>query len=501
MRSPARAGRRRAHRPLASRCCKLILVALVVVVGLPQSSVAATANVAVRDTSFDPSELHIQPGDTVLWSGSSFRTHTVTSDESGLFNSGDMRAGDTFSRRFNREGFFPYFCRYHGARGGVGMSGLIVVGDPEPPDGGSDHRRPRVHVPQDFRTIQRAADFAVPGSTIVIAPSVYREAVMVSTPDLVFKGVDRFRTIVGGGGARADGFTVTADDVSIKNLTIRNFTNSGITFADVTGYTARGIDSIKNRTYGIRAMSSYNGLIANSFSWGNGDSAYRVEGCLACSTLIDDVKGLYSYLGYAGVNSTGVVVRDSTFRHNGVGVAAMSDASVTAAPNRGTMLIGNLVSSNNYTSIPAAGLSSVSGIPFGTGVWFAGARNGLVRGNHILSHSRYGVLVTQSLDSSFAPSNNMTISNQVTEAGVYSLAWDGAGDDNCFSNNVIDGATGPPDLQGVYGCDDRPFSGSPFPPVAEAVADSLVLDPSRQQTDPPEPDRPRCQKGRRGCDR
>jgi hypothetical protein len=194
-------------------------------------------------------------------------------------------------------------------------------------------------------------------------------------------------------------------------------------------------------------------------------------------------------------------VRDSAFRHNGVGLAAMSEAAANGAPNRGTVLLNNIVARNNYTSIPAAGLSSASGIPFGTGVWFAGARNGLIRGNHILSHSRYGVLVSWSMDGTFAPANNMTVANQVENASIFSLAWDGAGDDNCFSDNVLDGSTGPPDLQDVYGCDERPFSGVPYAPVAEDVAASLIFDSSRQQTEPPSPKRPRCQRGVHGCNR
>ena len=488
---------RRPSKPSLRSRIPWLLAALLCVAGLPQPAVAATANVVVRDNRFEPLDLHIEPGDRVEWRVSGFRAHTVTSDARGLFDSGSMRSGDTFSRRFNKEGLFPYFCRFHGRRGGVGMSGVIIVGNPRPEGSG----RPRIRVPEDFRTIQRAVAAAPSGSTIVVAQGVYRESVTVSTPDLVIKGVDRFRTVVTGEDTRTDGFLVTADDVKIKNLTVRRFINSGVTFSDVTGYTVRQVDSIKNRTYGIRAVGSFDGLIANSFAWGSGDSAYRVEACVACSTLIDGVKGRYNYLGYAGVNSTGVVVRDSLFRNNGVGVAAISDAATDGAPNRGTTLLDNVVAGNDYTSVPAAGLSTTSGIPFGTGVWLAGTRNALVRQNRIVNHPLYGILVTESMDGTIAPANNTTVANQVDGPSTYSLAWDGAGDDNCFSENVIDGSTGPSDIQDVYGCDDRPFSGTPFPPVADQVADSLVLDPNREQTEPPNPNRPRCQKGAPGCRR
>jgi plastocyanin len=486
---------RPATRSLRSRI-PWLLAALLCVAGLSQPAVAATANVAVRDNRFDPLDLHIDPGDRVEWKTAGFRAHTVTSDARGLFDSGSMRSGDSFSRRFNREGLFPYFCRFHGRRGGVGMSGVIIVGEP----GGGAGRR-RIRVPQDFRTIQRAVTAAPSGSTIIVAPGVYRESVTVSTPDLVIRGIDRFRTVVTGEDTRTDGFLVTVDDVMIKNLTVRRFLNSGVTFSNVTGYTLREVDSIKNRTFGIHAVGSFDGVIADSFAWGSGDSAYRVEGCVACSTIIDGVKGQFSYLGYAGVNSTGVVVRDSLFRNNGVGLAAMSAAGTDGAPNRGTTLLDNVVNTNDYTSVPAAGLSEVSGIPFGTGVWLAGTRNALVRRNRILDHPLYGVLVTESMDGNFAPANNTTVANEVEGPSTFSLAWDGAGDDNCFSENAIDGSTGPSDIQDVYGCDDRPFSGTPFLPVADQVADSLTLDPNRVQAEPPNPNRPRCQKGVPGCRR
>lgn len=55
--------------------------------------------------------------------------HTVTSD-TGVFNSGDMSRGDTFAYTFTTPGQFPYYCRYHGDKGGIGMSGIVIVSAP-----------------------------------------------------------------------------------------------------------------------------------------------------------------------------------------------------------------------------------------------------------------------------------------------------------------------------------------------------------------------------------
>ena len=48
-----------------------------------------------------------------------------------LFASGNLAGnGASFSHTFTATGNVPYFCRYHGGRGGSGMSGLITVTDP-----------------------------------------------------------------------------------------------------------------------------------------------------------------------------------------------------------------------------------------------------------------------------------------------------------------------------------------------------------------------------------
>jgi hypothetical protein len=48
-----------------------------------------------------------------------------------------MGQGDTYSRTFQQPGSFPYYCTFHGAPGGEGMSGTVVVtgATGEPGDG------------------------------------------------------------------------------------------------------------------------------------------------------------------------------------------------------------------------------------------------------------------------------------------------------------------------------------------------------------------------------
>ncbi|HEY2596611.1 MAG TPA: plastocyanin/azurin family copper-binding protein [Chloroflexota bacterium] len=83
----------------------------------------------MQGISFDQTEVHVQPGQPVVWSNASGTEHTVTADD-GSFDSGDVEAGDQFTVPFDAAGTYPYFCQYHGAAGGVGMSGVIVVDGP-----------------------------------------------------------------------------------------------------------------------------------------------------------------------------------------------------------------------------------------------------------------------------------------------------------------------------------------------------------------------------------
>jgi plastocyanin len=476
----------------------------------PAPSQAATSTVFTRDNRFDPEEIRIDPGDTVVWNNAGSRIHTVNADDRS-FRSGDMGTRETYSHTFPEEGYFPYFCKYHGARGGVGMAGVVIVGDPEiPGDGGGGGLSDSdvLVVPKEFPTIQKAVDAAKPGKIIKIQPGLYNESVAVKTPRLTIKGVDRFRTIIHGNDERSNGFLVDgANNVRITNLTVRNFTGNGIFFNDVNGYQADHIDSIKNRTYGIYAFDSYNGVIRDSFGYGSGDSAFYIGQCLNCGGLIENVVSTRNFLGYSGTNASGVVIRNSVFRGNGAGIVPNTLPTEELSPNRGTLMINNRVFNNNYKTIPGAGFSNTVSIPFGTGIWMAGTWNNKAINNVIKNHNSFGILVSESISPDSIPMNNQSINNMIRNSDFdedgygYDLAWTGEGSDNCFTNNNIKGATGPPEAQTLFACANRPFVGTPYPPVSAFVAASLCCPDTREQKEPPEPNRPDCQRGRPGCRR
>lgn len=471
-----------------------VLLAFLVVPVTPAIAGAATIEVEARDNVFVPEQLHVDPGDTVVWENVGFRVHTVTSD-TGIFDSGNMASGDTFSRTFPEEGFFFYHCRHHGSARN-GMWGVVIVGDPPPPSGA----REKIVVPDDYRTIQRAVARADPHSTVVVRPGTYRESVIVRVPDLVIRGIDRFRTVLDGGDSRTTGISVVGlGDVTIRDLTVRNYLGSGIALSGVDGYTIERVDLIKNRTVGLDVTGSFGGVIEEVFVWGSGDSGIRIAECFSCSTVVRSANVRWSYLGLAAVNVTGVAVRGSRFVRNGVGIASIGAAGGASAPGSGLGIVANAVTANNTTTIPAAGLSETTGIPFGTGIWIAGSANAVVSANELTRHERYGILVSRSLDRQFDPRNATVVDNEIRGPSGLDLAWDGTGEDNCFEGNTFDGPTGPSSIETTYACSARPFTGLVYLPVFDDVEDALIVDPDRPQEEPPEPKRPRCQAGRPGC--
>ena len=61
---------------------------------------------------FSPQTLTITAGTTIIWKNNTSAPHTVTSD-SGLFDSGTISPGGTFSFKFTSAGAFAYHCNIH----------------------------------------------------------------------------------------------------------------------------------------------------------------------------------------------------------------------------------------------------------------------------------------------------------------------------------------------------------------------------------------------------
>jgi len=91
-----------------------------------ENSEEITVEVEMQDSKFSPGVIEIMTGTEVIWKNSDSYSHTVTSgtrgEPAGLFDSGTIQGGDTYSYTFEETGTYEYFCEFH-----EGMSGTIIV--------------------------------------------------------------------------------------------------------------------------------------------------------------------------------------------------------------------------------------------------------------------------------------------------------------------------------------------------------------------------------------
>jgi plastocyanin len=86
------------------------------------ASTSSQTGVSMGDNFYSPASITISQGTTLLWTNNGNSQHTVTSDN-GVFGSGTLNRGQTFSFRFESAGTFPYHCTIHGQV----MSGTVTV--------------------------------------------------------------------------------------------------------------------------------------------------------------------------------------------------------------------------------------------------------------------------------------------------------------------------------------------------------------------------------------
>lgn len=83
--------------------------------------------VFIQNIAFSPQSITVTAGTTIKWTNKDNVAHTVSSgtpgSPNGIFESGNLNNGGTFSFTFNTKGTFPYYCKLHQDT----MTGTVVV--------------------------------------------------------------------------------------------------------------------------------------------------------------------------------------------------------------------------------------------------------------------------------------------------------------------------------------------------------------------------------------
>jgi hypothetical protein len=403
-----------------------------------------------------------------------------------------------------------------------------------------------------FATIQKAVNAARPCDWILVAPGIYRESVTISKPHIHVRGLDRNTVIVDGGHRKGvNGIVVDkADDVWIENLTVRNFDrasrdgeggnqiwwNGGDESGQIgaTGWHGNYLTTYDDGLlggYGLFTSNSVSGEWDSVYASGFNDSGIYLGACPDCQAVISHALVENNAIGYSGTNAGGhLIVQDSVFRSNGVGVvpnslpndkpppqlgtcdsASNSDPTptiLTTTIARCTIFRRNRIVGNTNLTAPAN--STAAQIPWGIGFLLLGAYGDLVANNVITGNANFGLLGIEN-PQPFPPtpkslyfqlSGNKVVGNTISGGKYADLAFEGGlfgskqSVNNCFQGNRT-GKTLPADLE-PWACtltmtpnSDSATTGSIFGMVLQLMTESQARKQVPQPVPPPQPTMPK----------
>jgi hypothetical protein len=322
---------------------------------------------------------------------------------------------------------------------------------PAAPDG-------EIQVPQEVPTLQLAIAKARPGDTIVLAAGNYPGGNFVppAKRDITIRGVDRNEVVLDGADQRRNGIVVRADGVSILNLSAHNFVRNAFYWEGGNRFRASYLTAWNVGGYGIYAEDSERGILEHDYVSGAADAAYYVGECRPCHAVISRVVARLSAVGYSGTNATGVVIRDSRWERNGVGILPNTYANEALPPQAKTTIVGNTVTGSGRARVPIQ--TPLAGF-IGIGIAVAGGNENTISRNRVTGSERFGIAVFPTArfvvfdpaapepGPPWRPRGNRVARNVVTGSGRADLALArGSGRGNCFTANRV-GRTLPRDLQ------------------------------------------------------
>jgi hypothetical protein len=399
-----------------------------------------------------------------------------------------------------------------------------------------------------YTTIQAAVNASSKGDWVLVEPGVYKEAVKVSSAHsgIWIRGMNRNGVIVDGEHQVGNGIEVfKANNVWVENLTVRNFDfgpscpdeecgneiwwNGGSKAGTIGAHGWYGsyltaYDTGLSGGYGVFTGNEEHGSYKHIYASGFADSGFYIGACRDCDAHVSDAVMENNSLGYSGSNASGhLVIEDSIFRHNLVGIAPNSenpgdppppldgacDSGKNTSPTptfkstkikRCEILRHNRVEENNNLSVPVNGATEIA--PWGVGIELPGDYAILTEDNLIKNNPNDGILGFE-YPNPFPPeaqtiffqlsgnrvSENTFVNNGYNPSpelkgspytGDVALLSDFAelfggpkstSVNNCASENSFAGQTFPANIEGTWGCQNKT---TPTPGGGEGAAGYLL---------------------------
>ena len=340
----------------------------------------------------------------------------------------------------------------------------------------------------DFTKIQKAVNKARAGDTIRVRNGVYREAVKVNGQKkrylkLIGNAKNPKKVLLRARGNMQNGIFVNdADEVTVRGFMTRGYKSNGYFFTNLTGYTMDRLIARQTGVYGLYAFNTIGGRMINSEAYYVNDGAFYIgqtpPQAKPVRTIVRNVEGWGSPLGFSATNMRYVTITKSRFYNNAAGIVPNALDSEKFPPPEDNAIVDNDIFWNNFNfhqgNPPFTVREDSTGalVPVGTGVLLLGGRGNRIENNRIHGNFLAGVAAIEgvllvknpgakSLERNVVRNNAFGLGG--TDINGADLMYDGNGSDNCFSLDGVS-STFPAD-RSTFGVCAGP---NPFSPSVQA---------------------------------
>ncbi|RKQ87172.1 pectinesterase [Solirubrobacter pauli] len=327
----------------------------------------------------------------------------------------------------------------------------------------------------DFTTIQKAVDKAKAGDTIRVRNGTYREAVRITGSKKRYlklignpKSPDKVLLLARGNMQNAVAVN-QADEVTVEGFMARGYKANGFFFTNLHGYSMNHLIARQTGVYGLYAFNTIGGEILNSEAYYVNDGAFYIgqtpPQTSPVRTMVRNVKGWGSPLGFSATNMRYVTITKSKFFNNALGIAPNALDSEKFPPAEDNVIIDNDIFWNNFNfhegtpPFPKRDSGVPALAPVGTGVILLGGRGNRIENNRIFGNYLAGVVAVESILLEKGPAEARVLRNNVisgnhwglngTDVNGRDVVYDGSGTNNCFSGMT---STFPADGSTFAGC-------------------------------------------------
>jgi hypothetical protein len=249
-----------------------------------------------------------------------------------------------------------------------------------------------------------------------------------------------------------------ADGLFVRNMKITGAAEHGFYVIESDGYALRDVIASRNGHYGFLTFVSDHGLHRDCEAYLNANAGVypgaAPDSRPRLNQRLTRCNSHHNVLGYSGTMGNNILVENSEFHHNTVGINMDSflAAGHPGYPQDSSVFRNNRIYSNNFNPyVEGSPLKASYPFPVGTGIFIAGGNDNLVEGNYIYDNWRRGtMLITvpgfvatppqQDPDSTSHRNvqrrNHMAMSpdGRRMPNGV-DFWWDEAGRENCWEDN------------------------------------------------------------------